>query len=201
MRHIHKLVSNGSRKLQSMMGDHKSARKSSRRLMNELFMEITTLEERVLMTAITINSQADLTKYFTSSTNSYTIDAKKGSVTIAANIIINTSSATGQAGCITISGQSISIGANVQILANGLTDAQDGSIKISANNVMRGLDLNALNQFEDFIRWFQNQSATINVGAGSEISGGDISILTSSGNQFWLMLACRVVTEISVTCF
>lgn len=150
MRPIHKLVSNGSRKLQSMMGDHKSARKSSRRVMNELFMEMAPLEERVLMTAITINSQADLTQYFTSSTNSYTIDAETDSVTIAPNIIINTSSATGQAGCITISGQSVSIGANAQILANGLTDAQDGSITISANNVMEGFDINALTQLSHF---------------------------------------------------
>ena len=45
MRHIHKLVSKSSRKLQAMIGDHKSARKSSRRVMNELFLEMAPLEE------------------------------------------------------------------------------------------------------------------------------------------------------------
>ena len=49
MRRIHKLVSNGSRKIQSLIGEQKTARKSSRRVMNELFLEMAPLEERVLM--------------------------------------------------------------------------------------------------------------------------------------------------------
>ena len=202
MRRIHKLVSNSSRKLQSMMGDHKSARKSSRRVMNELFMEMAPLEERVLMTAITINSQADLAQYFDSSTNSYTLDAEKDTVTIAPNIIINTSSATGQAGAITISGQAVSIGNNVQILANGATDTQDGSITISASNVMKGIDLNAVNQAENIVRWFQNQSATINVGAGADIEGGTVLITAESGNKMlggeWTSLVAPIVSAIGL---
>ena len=54
MRRIHKLVSNGSRKIQSLIGEQKTARKSSRRVMNELFMEMAPLEERVLMTTTII---------------------------------------------------------------------------------------------------------------------------------------------------
>ena len=59
MRRIHKLVSNGSRKIQSLIGEQKTARKSSRRVMNELFLEMAPLEERVLMATTIMSSSTN----------------------------------------------------------------------------------------------------------------------------------------------
>ena len=92
MRRNKKLFASGFSQFQAKQG---SERKRSRSVARYFFNEINPLEGRVLLTAITINSQADLATYFHSSTNSYSIDAGNDSVTIASNIIINTSSATG----------------------------------------------------------------------------------------------------------
>jgi hypothetical protein len=86
-----------------MMGDHKSARKSSRRVMNELFMEIAPLEERVLMatviissTQMTVDGEIKTLIYDLTDQDSITVDAgvcittNGGSITFTApNITIN----------------------------------------------------------------------------------------------------------------
>ena len=274
MRRIHKLVSNGSRKIQSLIGEQKTARKSSRRVMNELFLEMAPLEERVLMAttimssstnpaSIIIDVNGSNTTYSTPAeianalskltdqdsitvdsgvnitTNGASISFSAPNITINSNLLnpttlwtnggdisfigtavwaggnnktvvhpdhqglvsigsyanICTSSNSGQAGAIDIESINTSIGNNATISAIGSTHTQDGSITISANNVMEGFDINALNQFENIIRWFQNQSATIHVGAGVDIEGGNVSIKTDSGNKLKDQWVSSLITQ------
>ena len=173
-------------------------------------MGIETLESRALLAGdtIQINSLSDLAAYYTAGTNSYSIgEESTSSVTIANGIVIDTSSTLGQAGSITIQGDKITIGDNVQITANGpLNPAtgleQDGEIKLLSENVLTGYNISAVMQIEDVVRLFQGQQSTITVGSSTVIEGGAITISTDSGNELvgdfiasQLHLASKVVLE------
>jgi hypothetical protein len=154
---------------------------------------IETLESRALLAsdAIQINSLSDLATYYDAGTNSYSIgEESTSSVTIADGIVIDTSSALGQAGSITIQGDEITIGNNVQITANGPLNTatgleQDGAIKLLSENVLTGFNNSAVMQIEDLVRAFQGQKSTITVGTSTVIEGGAITISTDSGNELW----------------
>ncbi|MGI9458588.1 MAG: hypothetical protein ACR2NF_01190, partial [Pirellulales bacterium] len=126
-----------------------------------------------MLASISIDSPTDLQSYYSSSDNSYTIDAGKDDVTIANGITIGSTSGTSS---ISISGGSITIGEDVQLLANG-------DITLEAENVMTGFNISAVNQAEDIVRWFEDQDATISIGEGSKIEGDTITISASSGNE------------------
>ena len=172
-------------------------------------MGIESLESRALLaTDIQINSLSDLVAYYDASTSSYSIgEESTSSVTIANGIVIDTSSGVGQAGSITIQGDKITIGDNVQITANGpLNPAtgleQDGEIKLLSENVLTGYNISAVMQIEDVVRLFQGQQSTITVGSSTVIEGGAITISTDSGNELvgdfiasQLHLASKVVLE------
>ena len=152
---------------------------------------IETLESRALLASdtIQINSLSDLAAYYTAGTNSYSIgDESTSSVTIADGIVIDTSTVVGLAGSITIQGDEISIGNNVQITANGPLNTatgveQDGAIKLLSENVLKGYNNSAVMQIEDIVRAFQGQKSTITVGTSTVIEGGAITISTDSGNE------------------
>ncbi|MFM7318327.1 MAG: hypothetical protein ACKO5E_15385, partial [bacterium] len=188
------------------------------------------LEERVLLADITISTPADLTQYFTSANNTYTIDAGKDTVTISSGITLSTANGSGVAGDIVITGGTINIGANVSMItdaggnnpsgnieitgknieigdnviisANGTTDTFDGSISISAENEpLLTFGLNAWMQIEDIIQLIRrDQSATIDVGAGSKIVGGAVSVQATSGNPLkrenWTTLSGSLISVI-----
>jgi len=171
---------------------------------------IETLESRALLASdtIQINSLSDLAAYYDAGTNSYSIgEESTSSVTIANGIVIDTSSVVGQAGSITIQGDVISIGNNVQITANGPLDPatgveQDGAITLLSENVLTGYNINAVMQIEDVVRLFQGQKSTITVGSSTVIEGGAITISTDSGNELvgdfiasQVHLASKVVLE------
>ena len=84
------------------------------------------LEARRVLASISIDSPTDLQSYYSSSDNSYTIDAGKDDVTISDGITIGSTSGTSS---ISISGGSITIGEDVQLLASG-------DITLEAENVM-----------------------------------------------------------------
>lgn len=173
-------------------------------------MGVEALESRALLAGdtIQINSLSDLAAYYDAGTNSYSIgDESTSSVTIANEIVIDTSSVVGQAGSITIQGDEISIGNNVQITANGPLNTatgleQDGAIKLLSENVLTGYNISAVMQIEDVVRLFQGQKSTITVGSSTVIEGGAITISTDSGNELvgdfiasQVHLASKVVLE------
>ncbi len=126
-----------------------------------------------MLASISIDSPTDLQSYYSSQDNSYTIDAGKDDVTISAGVTIGSASGTSS---ISISGGSITIGEDVQLLASG-------DITLEAENVMKGFNISAVNQAEDIVRWFEDQDATISIGENSTIEGGTITISASSGNE------------------
>jgi len=149
------------------------------------------LEKRELLASdtILIASSADLIPFYDASTNSYSIgDEKTSAVTIADGIVIDTSSTTGPAGNVTVQAHQITIGSNVQILANGPIDSvsgheQDGAITFQSENVMQGVNVGPAISVEDLLRLFQDQSSTITIGASTVIDGGAITMSTASGNE------------------
>ncbi|MFM7976756.1 MAG: hypothetical protein ACKO8U_16935, partial [Pirellula sp.] len=155
------------------------------------------LEKRELLASdtILIACSADLIPFYDASTNSYSIgDEKTSTVTINDGIVIDTSSTTGPAGNVTVQAHQITIGSNVQILANGPIDTvsgkeQDGAITFQSENIMKGVNVGPAISVEDLLRLFQDQSSTITIGASTEIEGGSVTMSTKSGNElvgdFW----------------
>ena len=165
-----------------------------KRRLRRLFIE--NLESRELLASdISINSAEDLTQYYDASKNSYLIGGSDtSSITIGDGIVIDTSSPNGQAGNIEIEAKRITIGNNVQILANGLVDTStgdelDGLITLKAENVLKGFNFSGVGQVENLIRIFEDQSSSITIGASTILDGGAISLETVSGNEmvgdFW----------------
>ncbi len=104
-------------------------------------------------------------------------------IIINSNVIINTlDQATGIAGSITLAAPKITINTGVQLLANGATDAQDGAITITADDVHKNIDLNFTVQLEDLGNF--KTYASITVGSNTTIDGGNIKITADSGNSF-----------------
>jgi len=229
MRRLQNFFTAQTLKIQSALVSRSAARGKARRMMQQLFMELNLLEERVLMADITISSPSDLAQYFDSANNTYTIDAGKDTVTINSGLTWNTSSSTGPASKIVITGDTINIGANVSIItdgagtnqsgnieisgknitidsnvlisANGTNDSLDGSISIEAENERKTtFGLSAWMQVEDIIQLFSDQSATVELGAGSQINGGTVNVQAASGNPLkwenWTTLAGSIVNII-----
>ena len=176
--------------LQSLFQRQTHRKRLRNRSVFRKLLGIESLESRALLaTDIQINSLSDLVAYYDASTSSYSIgDESTSSVTIANGIVIDTSSALGQAGSITIQADEINIENNVQITANGPLNPgtgleQDGAIKLLSENVLKGFNNSAVMQIEDVVRAFQGQQSTITVGTNTVIEGGAITISTDSGNE------------------
>jgi len=196
--------------LQSLFQRQTHRKRLRNRSVFRKLLGIETLESRALLAGdtIQINSLSDLAAHYTAGTNSYSIgDESTSSVTIANGIVIDTSTVVGLAGSITIQGDEISIGNNVQITANGPLDPatgveQDGAITLLSENVLKGYNSSAVMQIEDIVRLFQGQKSTITVGTSTVIEGGAITISTDSGNELvgdfyasQVQLAAKVVLE------
>jgi acetyltransferase-like isoleucine patch superfamily enzyme len=123
-------------------------------------------------------------------------------IAIGSNVIINTNgfsngSVSYPSGSIEIRGKSVSVGNSTVITANGAMDSLDGNISISAENEKFTLGFNLWMQVEDLITLLMNQSATVELGAGAQIIGGDISIEASSGNPLKADAVTTALSQIS----
>jgi hypothetical protein len=105
-------------------------------------------------------------------------------------VTISTSNGSGDAGDLTLSAQafgldsnrSVIIAPNGQLQAQGVSVAGDGSITVSASRVtddQTGISL--VSQIEDF--FLHNFVATVSVGQNVTITGGNVSITATSGDD------------------
>ena len=101
-------------------------------------------------------------------------------IIVSANVVIDTSSPTGQAGKISLTAPKITLQAGAQLLATGLTD---GDISLTAQTRSYS-GISAVNQLEDLILLANRFSQTqISLDSSVQIIGEDITLTTESGHQ------------------
>ena len=122
-------------------------------------------------------------------------------VLIGSNVSIDTGSYStagtlNQAGSIDIIGRSVSLGNYSKISADGITDDYDGNINISANNEKFSLGFNYWMQIEDLYNVLTNQSASINLGNNTEITGGNIVLNANSGDPLTIETITNIIGDV-----
>ncbi|MFN9197144.1 MAG: hypothetical protein ACK5WR_03620 [Planctomycetaceae bacterium] len=133
---------------------------------------LEALESRVLLST-TISSNS-----FTPGVDYVLTDSEE--IIVSANVVIDTSSPTGQAGKISLTAPKITLQAGAQLLATGLTD---GDISLTAQTRSYS-GISAVNQLEDLILLANRFSQTqISLDSSVQIIGEDITLTTESGHQ------------------
>ena len=95
---------------------------------------------------------------------------------------ISTSSTTGTAGAILLDAPTITIGPYTQLLANGSSSSGDGTITLTATDTDTGQTYFSLaNQVADLLN--PNFTATISIDQNVVITGGDVSLTATSGDN------------------
>ena len=97
-------------------------------------------------------------------------------------ITICTSSETGPAGALTLTAPSITVGTYDQLLANGSSSSGDGTITLTATDTDTDLTyFSQVNQVADLLN--PNFTATISIDPNVVITGGDVSLTATSGDN------------------
>ena len=189
MRRIHKLVSNGSRKIQSLIGEQKTARKSSRRVMNELFLEMAPLEERVLMATTIMSSSTNPASIIIDVNGSNTTYSTPADIANALSKLTDQDSITVDSGVsITTNGASISFSApNITFNSNVSVFTVGGEITITGKSLTSGEEISNVNHRKNLISVGQNVTINTNNSSGAagaiELTSPSISIGSNSRIQ------------------
>ncbi len=97
-------------------------------------------------------------------------------------ITISTSSGSGSAGALTLTAPSITVGTYDQLLAKGSSTSGDGTITLTATDTDTGQTYFTLaNQLADLAN--PNFTATISIDQNVVITGGDVSLKATSGDN------------------
>ncbi|WP_165229868.1 hypothetical protein, partial [Aquisphaera insulae] len=97
-------------------------------------------------------------------------------------VVVSTSSAGGAAGSLTLKAPSITVGSHVQLLAQGSGggSSRDGAISLTAKDTVDDYFFFLANLLTSGFK--ETLNASITVGAGSQVRGGDVSITATAGN-------------------
>ena len=119
----------------------RSVKAGQRKFRSDFLNDLYQLEKRVLLADISITQPSDLAAYFDSANNTYNIDAGKDNVTINSGLTLVTTIAGGPAAGFIITGDQVSIGANVSIITDGGGSSQayaSGNIEIKGRQIQLG---------------------------------------------------------------
>lgn len=117
----------------------RSARLGHNKLRPDFLGTLDPLEKRVLLADISITQPSDLAAFFDSANNTYNLDAGKDNVTISNGLTLVTTAANGPAASFMISGDQVTIGANVSILTDG--GSSSGQSYASGNIEIKGREI------------------------------------------------------------
>ena len=134
---------------------------------------LEALESRVLLST-TINSDS-----FTPGVDYSVTDSEE--IIVAANVTINTSSPTGQAGKISLNAPKITLQSGVQLLATG--PQGDGDISLTAQTDAYA-GISEVNQVEDLVFAFSNRFSQTEISVDSDVTilGDDITFSTDTAH-------------------